>query len=109
MTSFDNREQAFENKFAHDQELRFKVTARRNKLLGLWAAGVLGLSGPDAEAYAATVVQADFQKPGDSDVIEKILQDAVAKGVALDEARIRAELNHLLPLAKQQIMTQIAA
>ena len=108
MTSFDNREQAFENKFAHDQELQFKVIARRNKLLGLWAAEKFGLVAQAAADYATSVVQADFQKPGDSDVIEKILADAKAKNAAITEAAIKAELVRLLPIAKAQIAQQAA-
>ena len=75
MTSFDEREKAFEKKFEKDQELQFKVTARKNKLLGLWAAGLMGKNGADAEAYAKEVVLADFEKPGDSDVIAKLVKD----------------------------------
>lgn len=108
MTSFDNREQAFENKFAHDQELQFKVIARRNKLLGLWVAEKFGLTGQAAADYATTVVQADFQKPGDSDVIEKILSDAKANNILLTEAQLKTELARLLPEAKTQIAQQAA-
>jgi hypothetical protein len=75
MTTFDNREAAFENKFALDEELRFRATARRNKLLGLWAAQQMGKSGPEAEAYAKSVVLADFQEAGDDDVLRKVRGD----------------------------------
>jgi hypothetical protein len=108
MSIFDNREQAFENKFANDQELQFKVIARRNKLLGLWVAEKFGLAGQAAVDYATSVVQADFQKPGDSDVIEKILADAKNNNVAITEAAIKAELVRLLPIAKTQIAQQAA-
>ncbi len=104
MSTFDDRQKGFENKFKHDQELQFKVMARRNKLLGLWAAGKLGRA--DAEAYAKEVVASDFEKAGDSDVVEKILKDAKAKGVAMSEAELRAQMEHLLPVAKKQIMEQ---
>jgi hypothetical protein len=104
MSTFDDREKAFENKFKHDEELRFKVTARRNKLLGLWAAGKLGVK--DAEAYAKDVVASDFEKAGDDDVVEKIVKDAKAKGVAISAADVRAQMEHLLPEAKKQVMKQ---
>jgi len=107
MTTFDNREREAEKKFEHDQELRFKATARRNKLLGLWAAEKLGIKGgAAAEAYAKEVVVADFDKPGDSDVVAKVLGDFSAKGVALDEHAIRLELERLTPIARQQIMSE---
>lgn len=102
MTTFDEREKAFENKFKRDQELQFKVRARRNKLLGLWAAGKLGVG--DAEAYARDVVGADFQKPGEDDVVEKIVGDAKTKGKALSEADVRREMERLMAEAKRQIM-----
>ena len=82
MTTFNEREKGFEQKYKHDQDLQFKVNARRNKLLGLWAAEQMGLSGADAEAYAKQVVQADFEKPGDSDVVAKVVNDLSAKGRA---------------------------
>lgn len=105
MATFDDRKKGFEEKFRHDQELQFKVTARRNKLLGLWAAEKLGLAGDAAEAYAKEVVAADFQKPGDSDVIEKVMGDLQAKNVAVTEAQVRDELQRLFETAKKQIMT----
>jgi hypothetical protein len=104
MTSFDDRKSAFENKFKHDQEVQFKVNARRNKLVGLWAAEKLGKTGPDADAYAKEVVAADFEKAGDDDVIEKLEADLKGKGVSV--ADIKAQLAHFLPIAKQQIMEQ---
>ena len=106
MTTFDEREKGFEQKYKHDQELQFKVNARRNKLLGLWAAEKLGLSGGAADAYAKEVVQADFSKPGDSDVLEKVMKDLSAKGVATTEAALRREMDRLLAVAKEQIMKQ---
>jgi hypothetical protein len=100
-TSFDKREEGFEKKFAHDEELRFKAMARRNKLLGLWAAGVLGKSGPDAEAYAKEVVLADFEEAGDNDVVRKVMKDLESKGVS--EQDIRAKMAELLGQAVEQI------
>lgn len=103
MSTFDEREKGYEKKFERDQELAFKAKARRNKLLGLWAAGQLGLKDAAAEAYAKDVVTADFQKPGDDDVVEKITRDFAAKSVALDSRRIRAELARCFAEAKKQL------
>lgn len=107
MSTFNDRQAGFENKFKHDQELQFKATARRNKLTGLWAAGKFGLSGDAAEAYAKEVVAADFDKPGDDDVIEKIVKDAAKHGVKLAAGDVQAQLEHFMPIAKQQIMEQL--
>jgi hypothetical protein len=104
MSKFDEREKDFEARFKHDQELAFKVTARRNKLLGRWAASHLGLTGAAAESYANDVVAADFTKPGDSDVIEKVAKDFAAKGVKLDASAIADELKRCADEAKKQIM-----
>jgi hypothetical protein len=101
MTTFDKREEGFEKQFAHDEELRFKAVARRNKMLGLWAAGVLGKSGADAEAYAKEVVLADFEEAGDNDVLRKVAKDLQAKGVT--EQQIRAQMTELLTQAVEQI------
>lgn len=101
MVSMSDREKAFENKYAHDQEKKFRVIARRNKLTGLWAAGLLGKS--DADAYAKEVVAADFEEAGDEDVIRKIAGDFKAAGLAAGEAEIRAKLVELLPTAIDQI------
>ena len=101
MSTFDDRENAFENKFAHDAEMRFKAEARRNKLLGLWAADLLGKSGDEAEAYAAEVVRADFEEAGHEDVVRKVAGDLGAKATADD---IRAKIAELLPIAQQQIL-----
>ncbi len=106
MTTFDKREKVFEDKYKHDQELQFKVDVRRNKLLGLWVAELLGLSGADAEAYAKEVVRADFEEPGDADVIRKIQGDAAPKNVDLSEHRIRKKMDELTAVAKEQIMTE---
>ena len=104
MTTFEDREKGFEAKFKHDQELRFKVGARRNRLLGLWAAERLGLKGAEAEAYAKQVVMADFDKPGDDDVIDKVVGDLKAKGVAVTPAVVRVELEKFGQLAREQMM-----
>lgn len=104
MATFDDRKKGFEEKFRHDQELLFKVTARRNRLLGLWAAERMGLSGDAAADYAKDVVAADFQKPGDDDVIAKVLGDLKAKNVAVTEAQLRDELHRLFEAAKKQII-----
>jgi hypothetical protein len=101
MSTFDKREEGFEKKFAHDEELRFKAMARRNKLLGLWAAAQLGKTGPDADAYAKEVVMADFEEAGDDDVLHKVAKDLAGKGVT--EAQIRAQMNELLAQAVAQI------
>jgi len=100
-TTFDKREEGFEKKFAHDEELRFKATARRNKLLGLWAAGELGKTGAEAETYAKEVVLADFEQAGDKDVLHKITKDLAGKGVT--EAQIKAKMLDLLEQAIEQV------
>jgi hypothetical protein len=103
MTTFDKREEGFEKKFAHDEELRFKASARRNKLLGLWAAEKLGLSGAQAEAYAKEVVIADFEEAGDQDVFRKIRKDLDAKKVAATDLDIRNAMDELMTQAIEQI------
>jgi hypothetical protein len=106
MTTFNEREKAFEKKFEHDQELQFKATARKNKLLGLWAAGLMGKSGADAEAYAKDVVLADLEKPGDSDVIDKLVKDLAAAGKPMEGHTVRKQSERLLAEAKAQIMKE---
>ncbi|MDX3805935.1 DUF1476 domain-containing protein [Bosea thiooxidans] len=103
MTTFDQRKDAFENKFAHDEELRFKATARRNKLLGLWAAEKLGKSGADAEAYAKSVVVADFEEAGDEDVLRKVKNDFALANVTVAEPEIRRVMTELLIRAAEEI------
>ena len=103
MTTFDERKNAFEQKFAHDEELRFKATARRNKLLGLWAAGKLGKSGAEAEAYAKSVVVADFEEAGDEDVVRKLKSDFGAASLGIDDSEIRSVMTELLLKAAQDI------
>jgi hypothetical protein len=103
MTTFDKREEGFEKQFAHDEELKFKATSRRNKLLGLWAAEKLGRKGPDAESYAKEVVMADFEEAGDDDVFRKVRKDLDAAGVATTDQEIRTAMNELMGAAVQQI------
>ncbi|MDP3410010.1 DUF1476 domain-containing protein [Bosea sp. (in: a-proteobacteria)] len=103
MSTFDQRKDAFENKFAHDEELRFKATARRNKLLGLWAAEKLGKAGPDADVYAKSVVVADFEEAGDEDVVRKVTGDFAAAGVSVADAELRRVMAELLIRAAEEI------
>lgn len=103
MSMFDDREKGYEAKYKHDQEAQFKITARRNKLLGLWVAGQLGRTGADAEAYAKEVVASDFEKPGDDDVIMKVLKDLEAKGINYDMDAIRKKLVGFATEARGQI------
>lgn len=103
MTTFDKREEAFERKFALDEEQAFLANARRTRMLGEWAAERLGRSGEDAQAYAREVVQTDFQRPGDSDVMEKLTGDFSAAGLAVTEEEIRAKSAELLAIAAAQI------
>jgi hypothetical protein len=103
MTQFNDREKAFESKFQKDQELQFKVTARRNKLLGLWAAEKIGLSGDAAAAYAKEVVLADFDEPGDKDVMRKVVQDLTKKGVEASNHSVQREMERLFEQAKREI------
>lgn len=100
MTSFKDREKGFENKFAHDQEMQFRATSRRNRLIGHWAAELLGKNEDDAKAYAIEVVKADFAEPGDEDVIRKLIADLAGKA---DEATIRAKLGECMSIAKAQL------
>ena len=103
MSSFDDRENAFESKFAHDADMQFKAEARRNKLLGLWAADLLGKSGDDAADYAKEVVKSDFEEAGDEDVYRKVSGDLGDKS---DEATIRSKMKELMIEAKGQIMNE---
>ena len=104
MSSFEDRENAFESKFAHDAEMQFKAEARRNKLLGLWAAGLMGKEGDAADAYAKEVIKSDFEEAGDDDVLRKVTGDL---GDKADEATIRAKMTELLTAAKAQLMEEI--
>ena len=103
MTTFDDRKDAFEKKHAHDEELAFKAVARRNKLLGLWVAEQLGLTGDAAETYAKEVVASDFEEAGDADVIRKVSADLKAKGKDVSERRIQVKRAELLETAKKQL------
>jgi len=106
MTEFDRRKDAFESKFAHDAQLRFKAEARRNKLLGLWAAELLGKTGEAAETYARSVVAADFEEAGDEDVFRKIRADFDAGGVTQSDHQIRRTMDELMATAKEQIIQE---
>ena len=103
MTTFDKRKDGFERKFAHDAELRFKATARRNKLLGLWAAEKLGKSGDEAEAYAREVVRSDMEEAGDHDVFRKLRTDFDAAGVQQSDHQIRRTMDEFLAMAVDQV------
>jgi hypothetical protein len=104
MTTFDDRERAFEAKFAHDQEMQFKIVARRNRLLGLWAAKQMGLSDVEADTYASEVIRAEFEEAGDEEVVKKLLGDLTSAGVECDEAKIREALEHKTVEARRQMM-----
>ena len=104
MSQFDDRERAFETKFAHDEEMKFRVIARRNRLLGEWAARLMGLSEAESQSYAKDVVRADFEEAGDEDVIRKVLGDLTSAGVECDEARIREALEHKTVEARRQMI-----
>ena len=103
MTTFDKREEGFEKQFAHDEELKFKANARRNKLLGLWAAEKLGLSGTAADAYSKEVIAADFEEAGEEDVFRKLRKDFDAKGVVQSDHQIRRTMQELMATAVAQI------
>lgn len=103
MTQFNDREKAFESKFAHDEELNFKAEARRNKLLGLWAAELMGIEGDAADAYAKEVIIADFEEAGDEDVYRKVKGDLDAKGLDISEHRVRKAMADFLEEARRQV------
>jgi hypothetical protein len=103
MTSFDKREEGFERKFALDEEQKFKSEARRNKLLGLWVAEKIGITGDAANTYAKEVVAADFEEAGDGDVVRKVLKDLTAKGIAITEPQIRVKMDELFAQAVAQV------
>ena len=106
MSGFDKREEGFERKFAHDEELEFKAGARRNKLLGLWAAELMGISGDEADAYAKEVIKSDFEEAGDDDVFRKVRADFDAKGVDKSDHQLRAKMDELLAIAADQIQNE---
>lgn len=103
MSSFDEREKGFENKFANEQTMEFRAQARRNKLLGLWAAEEMGLNGAEADAYAADLVKADLEEPGDEDVFRKLRADFDARGVDHSDHVIRTKMDHLMDEARAQL------
>lgn len=105
--TFDDRQKGFEQKYKHDKELDFKINARRNKLLGLWAAKELGLPAAEIEAYAKSVVMADFEKPGDDDVLQKVVADFKERGLEITEHRVRKHMTELLDTARQQVMNEV--
>ena len=106
MSQFDDRQRAFEGKFAHDEEMKFRITARRNRLLGEWAARQMGLSEAETESYAKDVVRSDFEEAGDHDVVRKVLGDLTNAGIETDEAAIREALEHKEVEARRQIIEQ---
>ena len=106
MSTFDKREEGFERKFAHDAEVEFKANARRNKLLGLWAAGLMGLSGDEAEAYAKDVIKSDLEEAGDDDVFRKVRADFDAKGVDQSDHQLRRQMDELMQTALEQIQSE---
>jgi hypothetical protein len=104
MTQFDDRQRAFESKFAHDEEMKFRLVARRNRLLGEWAAAKMGLSEEETSSYAKDVIRADFEEAGDEDVIRKVLGDLTAAGIETNESEIRETLDHKTAEAKRQLI-----
>jgi hypothetical protein len=104
MTTFDDRERAFETKFAREEEMAFRITARRNRLLGQWAAGLMGLTAEETDAYAKSVVQAEFEEAGDEDVVRKLHGDLLSAQVEIDEAAIRKQLEEKLVEARRQLL-----
>jgi hypothetical protein len=104
MSTFDDRERAFETKFARDEEMAFRIVARRNRLVGQWAAGLMSLTPEETDAYAKAVVQADFEEAGDEDVIRKVLGDLTAARVEIDEAAVRKALDDQTVEARRQLM-----
>ncbi len=104
MTTFDDRERAFEAKYVRDEEMAFRVTARRNRLLGQWAAEKMALTPEETDAYAKAVVQADFEESGDEDVVRKLLGDLTAAGVEIDDAAVRAAVEQMTVEARRQLM-----
>ena len=106
MTTFDDRERAYENKFAHDQELDFKALARRNRQLGLWAGGLMGLEGEHLEAYAAAVVKSEVDLPADEDVLRKVAKDLSASGLKVSEGEVLGKMHELLAFAREELKAE---
>jgi hypothetical protein len=107
MTTFDDREQGFEAKFVHDQDVEFRAHARRNRLLGLWAAELMGLQKQHLEDYAKAVVKSDFENPGDEDVLRKVFEDLKGAGVSVSEKDVRLKMDELMALAREQIRSGV--
>lgn len=107
MSQFDEREKAAESQFSHDKELKFKATARRNKLLGHWAAGLMGMEGEALDAYARQVIESDFEETGDEDVYRKIKGDLDEKGVNQSEHQIRRQMEDLMATALEQVRAEV--
>ena len=107
MTTFNDREKDFEAKFKHDEELKFKAEMRRNKLLGLWAGELMGMDADASAAYAREVIEADFEEPGDDDVVRKVLGDFESKNVDMNEHRLRKRMDELMAEAREQIMSEV--
>ena len=107
MTTFDDRERGFENQFAREQETEFRIVARRNKLVGWWAAHLMGLTEAEADGYARDVIHAEFEGGGDEDVVRKLLGDLTSAGVDIDEARIRAALDEQAVEARRQLIEEV--
>ncbi|MEE8202373.1 MAG: DUF1476 domain-containing protein [Alphaproteobacteria bacterium] len=106
MTTFDKRKNEAETRFKHEEELKFKATARRNKLFGLWVAEQMGITGAAAEAYAKDVVIADFERPGDDDVVEKVQKDLAEAKIDISEHRLRKEMERLMEVAREQVLSE---
>jgi hypothetical protein len=105
MNSFDDRERGYEAKFAHDQEIEFRILARRNHLLGVWAGDLLGLKGGELALYAGTVMSADLAEPGDDDVLQKVARDLHSRSLSVSDHEIRAKMDQLLGVARREILT----
>lgn len=106
MTTFDEREKAFEQKYKHDQDMLFRIQNRRNKLLGIWAAELMGLTGAEAESYVKDVIMSDMEKPGDEDVHDKVYADLHAKNIDLSDHRLRKRMDELLQDAHDQVVSE---
>ena len=106
MAIFEDREKGFEQKYKHDQELEFKIKVRANKLLGLWVAGLFGMPADEADAYAKSIIAADLERPGDDDVVEKVLADFKTRGIEMTDHRLRLRMVETLAAARQQVMTE---
>ena len=106
MTTFNDRENAYENKYAHDRELEFKINARRNKLVGLWAAEMMHMKQEDAEAYAKKLIMADISQPGEDDVVSQVMEDFRKTGISVTEKEVREKMHIMLNMARAQVQAQ---